>query len=66
MGGRVPPRPPYNLSTGYNALLLLAFQEYIIAVKEIKMLKLETLLTLVNIALFEYGPRRPKNRQSPI
>ena len=32
-------------------------QEYIIAEKEIKMLELETLFTMVNTVLYEYGLR---------
>ena len=47
------------------------FQEYFIAMKEIKMLVLETLFMLVNmlcslIVLHEYGPRFLNNGQSPI
>ena len=35
---------------------LFAFQKYISPEKEIKMLELETLFTLVNAVLYEYGP----------
>ena len=45
---------------------MFAFQKYIIAAKEIKMLKLKTLFMLVNAVLQEYGPRFLKNTQSPI
>ena len=36
---------------------LFAFQKYIVAEKEFKMLELETLFMLVNAVLYEYGPR---------
>ena len=47
---------------------LFAFQERIqyIAVKEIKMLELETLLMLVNTVLYEYNNKCLKNEQSPM
>ena len=41
----------------YNAVLLFALQDHIVAEKKIKMLELETLFMLVNAALHEYGPR---------
>ena len=45
---------------------LFAFQEHIIAVKEFKMLKLETLLMLMNSVSYEYRPRCLKSWQRPI
>ena len=36
---------------------MFAFQEYVTAEKEIKMLELETMFMLGNAVLYEYGPR---------
>ena len=36
---------------------MFAFQAYIIAKQKIKMLEPETLLMLMNVVLYEYGPR---------
>ena len=55
---------------------MFAFEEYIIAEKDIKMLQSETLFILVNATLYEHGPRfcfyeygpnmAPKNGKIPI